>query len=114
MKQIVQKYWPLLKSCNCLDNKSRIKFFGKLAEKKDFRKLIKALTRHAKNHGHSVSMPRMTAKKMKAFETTVINLAKSSKKVPLKRRKKYIRQVGGWFPLLIPMLASVVASVLQA
>lgn len=108
MKRILENYWPLLEVSCALDPATRSKLFAKLSEKKDFRKMMKALMRHAKGSGKNIPIPKKFRNKIPLYDAAITKLAMPSNKVPLKKRKQCIRQVGGAFPFLIPILASLV------
>lgn len=110
MDNVINKYWPVLKVCQCLDKKSREKIFEKLAYEKDFRKLMKAFMRHVCNQDVKVS--KISSREKKRYREAILRVGQSSKKLPQKTRRKYIRQIGGAFPFLIPILASVVGEIL--
>ena len=114
MKKIIEKYWPILEILGCIDAKSRCKIFSKFSEQKDFRKMIKAFMRFAKKSGKNVPVPKNLRRKIRLYDNAITKLAQPSKKVSLKKRKRYIRQVGGAFPFLIPILASVVGEIIAS
>lgn len=114
MKEIVPRYWSVLKNCGCLNDNSRADLFFKLAEEKDFRKMMKAFMRHTKRHGKKLKVPSWPRKRIKSYEEAIKNLSLPSKKVTKTKRRKYIRQVGHGFPLLIPLLSSAVAAILSS
>lgn len=109
MERTVEKYWPLLKVCNCIDKRAREKIFEKLAYEKDFRKLMKAFMRHVCTQKIQVS--KLSPRERKKYRVAVKKVA--LKTTSQKARKKYIRQLGGAFPFFIPILASVVGEVLS-
>ena len=76
--------------------------------------MMKGFMRHAERSRKKIPVTKLSTRLIGEYKKAITTLAKPAKHVSQRKRKKYIRQVGGAFPFLLPLLSSAVAAILGA
>ena len=106
---LLEKYWPILKILVQLKNKTaRQELLKILAKDRDFRRLIRSLCSNVYNKRVEVSPS--ARRKLVRYKGIIVKLC--DKKLPKRKKQQLTVQSGGFLPVLIPLFATIIGSLL--
>lgn len=111
MSKLLQKYWHRLEIIASIKRKQlRRELLKEFSKDEDFCKVLRELARNTVNR--NIPLKRFHVRQLQSHKRTILALSK--KKTKKSVRKKAIVQSGGFLPVLIPIVASLLGELLRS